>query len=97
MKEKEFQERINQVIDRTAEMTAHIVTRCLLRSFTLEEAIEAVEEAARHVAEAGGDEATERTKEGDSYGTEVVNVTAAIVRGIRLGHKDNLESDVYDK
>lgn len=95
MKEKDFREQINQAIDGTAEMTAHVVTRCLLRSFTLEEAIEAVEEASHHVGEAGGEEATERTEGGDPYGPEIVNVTAAIVRGIRKGHKDNLEKDVY--
>ena len=54
-----------ETIDRTAEMTAHIVTRCLLRSFTLEEAIEAVEEAAHHVSEAGADEVEERIENKD--------------------------------
>jgi len=84
-----------ETIDRTAEMTAHIVTRCLLRSFTLEEAIEAVEEAAHHVSEAGADEVEERIENKDPMALDVVNATAAIIRGIRQGHKENLDHDVY--
>lgn len=93
----DISDEVNRVIDRTAEMTAHMVTQCLLRSFTLEEAIAAVEEASQHVGEAGGEEATEREQEGDPYALEIINVTAAIVRGIRRGHKDNLERDAYGK